>query len=178
MNESSPTLFDTSPPQPEDNRPVVFIDRTLTSAKLAAHLNAFREWRIELHHSWFQGNCPDPVWIRDCAKKGWILLSGDKEIRRSPENVEAVRQSKAQLFYYNPKNKRVEDYMGILATARHRILRLAKNNRGPFFASIDASANVRLVGEECTSSVGRTRRKFVSGEAFSTRNPQKGRATT
>jgi hypothetical protein len=171
MNGSSSTLFDTLPPPPEDDRPVVFLDRTFSSAKIAAHLRSFKEWRVELHGSWFVGDCADPVWIRECTKRGWILLSCDKEIRRSPEIRDAVEKCGAKLFYLNAKKKRAEDYMSILSTARHRILRIAKQNKGPFYAIIHATSEVRLVGLEPTqTSRERTRRKYVKGAAYRTHN--------
>src|SRR2546427_4868502 len=100
-DEPSNTLFDISKPPPpeEDRRPVVVLDQTFSSAKIAGHLRAFQEWRVELHGSHFASNCPDHVWIPDCAKRGWIVLSCDKAIRRSPKVCDAVERSKAKVFF-------------------------------------------------------------------------------
>jgi hypothetical protein len=167
-NEPSNTLFDISRlPPPEDRRPVIVLDQTFSSAKIAGFLSSFGEWRVELHGKHFASNCPDHVWIPECAKRGWIILSCDKAIRRSPQVCAAVEASHAQVFFMGRGGRRGEDYMAIIGTARHRILRIAKNNAGPFFARIHQTAVVELVGlADDESKSERTQRKYRPGAAF------------
>jgi len=164
----SNTLFDISEPPPEDRRPVIVLDQTFSSARIAEFLRSFAaEWRVELHGDHFKSNCPDDVWIPECAKKGWIVLSCDKAIRRSPKLCEAVERSRAKVFFMGKGGRRGEDYMAVIGTARHRILRMAKNNAGPFFARIHFTAKVELVGQEDgESKKDKTNRKYVSGSAY------------
>jgi hypothetical protein len=70
MNEQSPTLFDTSKPPEPDPRPVLFLDQTFSSQKLAALLRAAPEWRIELHGDHFDSDEKDHVWISVVAQRG------------------------------------------------------------------------------------------------------------
>lgn len=166
-DEQSKTLFDTSKPPPEDRRPVILLDQTFSSANIAAHLRVFPEWRVELHGEHFTANMPDDEWIPECGRRGWLVLSCDKEIRRSPEVVAAVQKSKAKVFFMGKGGRRGEDYMSIIGTARHRILRTAKQNAGPFFARVTRNAEVEVVGDTGSfTSKERTDRKYVSGSTF------------
>jgi hypothetical protein len=168
-NEPSKTLFDISKPQPpeEDRRPVIVLDQTFSSVKIATHLQAFNDWRVELHGSHYAQNCPDHIWIPDAARRGWIVLSCDKAIRRSPELCEAVERSKAKVFFMGKGGRRGEDYMSVIGVARHRILRMAKQNAGPFFARIHQTAHVELVGLASDETAKhKTNRKYVSGASY------------
>lgn len=166
-NEQSNTLFNTSQTPQPDSRPVIVLDMTFSSAKLGEFLSKFPEWRVELLGKHFAHNCPDHVWIPDVAKRGWIIISADKAIRRSPEVCDAVQASHAKVFFMGRGGHRGEDYMAILGAARHRILRIAKNNAGPFFARIHQTTEVELVGlADNETKADRTNRKYQSGKAY------------
>ena len=46
----------------------------------------------------FKHNTPDERWIAECARRGWIGLSADKNITRTPQEMAAVMESGAALF--------------------------------------------------------------------------------
>jgi PIN like domain len=66
--------------------------------------DAVRERGYEVHTLWsvygdnIEDWVPDPVWIEDGAKNGWIMLTKD-DIRYAPGGVEAMERGKARVFY-------------------------------------------------------------------------------
>ena len=167
MNEPSKTLFDTSKP-PDGPRPIILLDQTFSSARIAAFLRTSSDWQVVLHGDHFSDpSMPDHEWIADCGRRGWLSISCDKAIRRSPLVVEAVKRTRAKVFFMTSGGLRAEDYMAILGVARPRILRLAKKNAGPFFARIHRSGKVERVGfAEGETARQKTARKYRSGSAY------------
>lgn len=43
-------------------------------------------------------NVEDVSWIREGAQKGWILLSGNKNMRYVPLELKAIQESQARVF--------------------------------------------------------------------------------
>lgn len=80
-------------PEPPDY--VFFTDRSIDSATFADPLIAagFTVQRFPFEH-----NTPDEEWIAHCARRGWIGLSADKNITRTPHEMAAVMESGAALF--------------------------------------------------------------------------------
>lgn len=166
-NDPSTTLFDTSTPLLEERRPTILLDQTFASVKIADFLRKFTDWRVELHGKHFASNCPDHIWIPKCAEKGWIIISCDKDIRRRPAICEAVKTSGAQLFYLGRGGRQLQDYQSTIFAVKHKILRLAKKHKGPFFARITQDANVTIVGLEPELTSGqRTAMKYQAGQTF------------
>lgn len=72
---------DTKPPISKQLEPFVFfIDRSLGKHEVP---NALREQgaRVELHSDHFPDDAPDEVWLSECGRKDWVVLTKDKQIR-------------------------------------------------------------------------------------------------
>jgi hypothetical protein len=161
MSEPSNTLFDTSKPPPSsDGRPVIFLDATFSSVRIAEFLSKWERWKVELHSRNFAPDCPDEVWIPEVAKRGWIIITGDKMIRRKPSTASAVKQHNAKVFILGQGGRQLEDYQAILYAVRNKILRAATRTKGALFATITKDAEVRVCGEDRTTAPDRTRRKY------------------
>jgi hypothetical protein len=80
---------------------------------------------------------PDVDWIVECAKNEWVIISGDKQIARVPEERKAVVDGKCKVFMFDDGHEtRTEDWAAALLVARHRLLEIAETADGPFFVTI------------------------------------------
>lgn len=93
--------------------------------------------RIVCHSDEFPDDMtPDPVWIERCALKGWVIVSGDKGIETDPINRQAVIDSKAKVFILDENNSRAVEWAAALIVGRRKMVAVAHENDGPFFASV------------------------------------------
>lgn len=75
----------------------LFVDRDQWSRRPDA---AWREALIPFvaHREHFAGNTPDVEWIAEVDRRGWAVLTRDQEIRRRPNELDAVRAARIHLF--------------------------------------------------------------------------------
>ncbi|MBI4459068.1 MAG: hypothetical protein HY648_03285, partial [Acidobacteria bacterium] len=53
---------------------------------------------IAYHEEFTRDNEPDELWIRECAKRGWIILTKDRRIELQPRPRAAVLAFGAKVF--------------------------------------------------------------------------------
>jgi 5S rRNA maturation endonuclease (ribonuclease M5) len=99
---------------------------------------------VERHKTHFLPDDPDDVWIPQCAQKGWIIISGDKGIRRDGINRAAVLQSRAKVFILADTDGRGADWAASLAIAARKMLRLAEESYGPFYCDVDRAKDTHV----------------------------------
>lgn len=79
----------------------------------------------------------DKDWIALCGKQDWVIISGDKNISRVPEERQAVIDSRCKVFMFDDSDiTRTEDWAASLLVARKRIIEWAQRTNGPYFALI------------------------------------------
>ena len=83
----------------------------------------------------------DPIWIEHCAAKEWVIVTGDKAIETDPVNRQAVIDFKAKVFLLEENNSRAVEWASAIIVGRKRIVITAKDNDGPFFASVKKNSN-------------------------------------
>jgi hypothetical protein len=77
-------------------RPTLFVDRSL--GKGVGRKLREAGATVELHDEHFQQCELDKVWIPEVTKRGWVILTKDKNIRRACGEREYVLLAKARLF--------------------------------------------------------------------------------
>lgn len=92
--------------------------------------------KIECHLSHFPGEEPDDSWIRQCAQRGWIIVTSDKNIEKDPVNRAAVIESKAKMFFLNDGESRAILWGAAIIVSRERIYEIIRNTPWPFFSNI------------------------------------------
>jgi hypothetical protein len=118
----------------------LLLDRTHQS-KLTAKLLRDLDVSVEVHKRHYLPAAPDPEWIADAANKGWAIISGDKGIEYDGVNRQAVAKSGARVFLLSDTESRGAEWAASLVMARHKIQRIAVENRGPFYCTVDKGSD-------------------------------------
>ena len=120
-----------SPP----DRPALFIDRDAWSRKLGLALEDARIAHVA-HQRQFDSGSPDVEWIQKVSQQVWIAITRDQNIRRKPNELAAIRASRAIIFVFTSGNLSAEDTARILLQALPRVYRLAAGAKRPRLFSI------------------------------------------
>jgi hypothetical protein len=79
----------------------------------------------------------DKEWIARCGTHGWVIISGDKNISRVPEERQAVIEARCKVFMFDDSDiTRTEDWAAALLVARQHIMETALRANGPCFILI------------------------------------------
>ena len=114
----------------------LFLDAT-HQAKITAKLLRDAGVSVEVHKRYFLADAPDPEWIADCAHRDWAIISGDKGIEYDGVNRRAVITARAKVFILSDTTSRCVDWAAALVVARDKILKIAKENNGPFYCKVE-----------------------------------------
>jgi len=106
-------------------------------AKITAKLLRDAGVNVEVHKRYFLADAPDPEWIADCAHRDWAIISGDKGIEYDGVNRRAVITARAKVFILSDTTSRCVDWAAALVVARHKILKIAAENIGPFYCKVE-----------------------------------------
>jgi len=127
--------------RPPENRPVLFIDRSLGRHILADHLRA-AGIPCEVHDDHLPQDATDAEWLHLVGKKHWIAIGRDKNIRyRGPEKA-ALIQANARLIVVRAKNTTAQDIAEILVKRINRIYRFVERHDAPFIAGITRDGKI------------------------------------
>jgi hypothetical protein len=119
----------------------LFLDHNLGNKQLPGLLR-MAGLKIECHLSHFPGEEPDDVWIRECARKGWIIFTSDKNIENDPLNRQAAIESEARIFFLDDGNTRSVFWAAAITVSKERIYSIISTTKGPFFANITRETGV------------------------------------
>jgi PIN like domain len=121
--------------QPSSNI-TLLLDRT-HQAKITAKLLRDLSIAVEVHKRHYLPEEPDPNWIEDSSRRGWAIISGDKGIEYDGINRQAVETAKAKVFLLTDTQSRGAEWAAALVLARHKIVKIATENEGPFYCTIE-----------------------------------------
>jgi predicted nuclease of predicted toxin-antitoxin system len=94
------------------------------------------------HQQQFEPESPDVEWIEKASQQGWIAITRDQNIRRKPNELAAIRASRAIIFVFTSGNLSAEDTARILLKALPRVYRLATGVKRPRLFSIRRDGTV------------------------------------
>ena len=101
--------------------------------------------KVELHKNHFRDDAPDVEWLREVGRRGWVVLTKDDAIRRSPLELKALIAGNVRAFILTSANMTGEEMANVLVGHLGRIERLARSRRAPFVALVTRST-VKVVG--------------------------------
>lgn len=121
---------------PQPDPPItLFLDRTHQGKVMVQFLKAMGMC-VEVHRDHFAQDEADHLWIPVCAKRGWVIISGDKGIEKAALNVEAVTNSAAKVFLLTNNNLKGVEWAACIITGREKMKTIVGENDGPFFARV------------------------------------------
>ena len=88
-------------------------------------------------HLGLSADADDKEWITLCAKHDLVIISGDKNISRIPEERQAVIDGHCKVFMFDDSDvTRTEDWAASLLVARNYIIETALRTNGPYFSVV------------------------------------------
>lgn len=135
-------MSNASPPNP--NEFTLFIDRDSWSGKLGVALKQ-AQIPFEAHHEHFAHDTPDPIWLREIGKKGWLVITRDQNIRRKPNELAALREAGVILFAFTSGNLSAQETADIAIKAWPKIQRIASETTPPAIFSITRNGEVNRI---------------------------------
>ena len=124
------------------DRPIFYVDRCLGKAVPQALLDAGA--RIERHDDHFPQDAPDEEWIPEVAKRGWVILTKDKNIRRRAGEREAVLLTAARIFTLSSGNMRGTEMAALFVNRLADLEKMATEHPAPFVAVV-SPVEIRVV---------------------------------
>jgi PIN like domain len=126
----------TSSNQQPSSSITLLLDRT-HQAKITARLLRELNVSVEVHKRYYLPEEPDPSWIADSTGRGWVIISGDKGLEYDGINRQAVETVKAKVFLLTDTESRGAEWAAALVLARHKIIKIATENEGPFYCTVE-----------------------------------------
>lgn len=97
------------------------------------------------HDDHFEQSAADEVWIPVAAERGWIILSEDRDIMRTPLELAAVMLSGAPLFCLVARNAKAEDLARNFVNTLPKIVDFINNNTPPYIVKVYRPNPVDLI---------------------------------
>ncbi len=92
---------------------IFFVDRCLESRSLVESLVGGGA-DVRRHSEFFKPDASDEAWLPEVGQKGWVVLTKDKNIRRAPVEIEALRNAKARYVCLTAGNMRGDEQAACL----------------------------------------------------------------
>jgi hypothetical protein len=89
---------------------------------------------VERHDDHFGTRTPDEHWLPEVARRGWIALSHNKNIRRVALQRDAAMRGGLALFFL--MGRRLDDVERNLIPTVPRIIRFRERHEPPFIAHV------------------------------------------
>ena len=101
--------------------------------------------RVEIHLDHFAQDAEDEVWLPIVGKRGWLVITKDKGIRRRPAEVAKHLQFGVRSFALTSGNMRGDEMAQAILAALPSMRKLIEKTPAPFVATISASGSVTLL---------------------------------
>lgn len=121
--------------------------------------------RVELKTDHFPPDTPDPVWLPEVGRRGWTILSKDKQLRHNYLELVGLLQSGAASFILTSGNYTGQEMADAFVKALPHIKRMLDKYPPPFVATVSKGGSVRLqytfdglIRKVTSSASGRSRK--------------------
>jgi len=98
--------------------------------------------RYIAHAQGFKAESADIEWIEAASRERWIAITRDQNIRRKPNELAAIRESRVVIFVFTSGNLSAADTARILLSALPAVYRHAKGARRPALFSIRKDGSI------------------------------------
>lgn len=115
--------------------PPLFIDRCAWSHRLGDAL-AQAGIPFVAHHTLFEHDTPDEVWLKHAGDARWIVITRDKRIRRRPNEIRAFVENRVIAFFLAAGDASAQDTALLVTKLHRRIVGRARSAHPPAMFSI------------------------------------------
>jgi predicted nuclease of predicted toxin-antitoxin system len=123
--------------------PIFFIDRALGCKHVPEILKA-HGFEVRIHDDYFLENASDIEWLTEAGKRGWVILSKDKLIRKRPLELKILLDAGVAAFILTSGNLTAREMGEVFVRARSRMLKLLAKQKRPFIAAVTRGGQVEL----------------------------------
>lgn len=109
---------------------------------------------VELHDNHFPQTEQDRVWIPDVSNRGWVILTKDKNIRRSRGEREDVLLAKARVFTLTSGNVSGQAMADFFVQHLEEIERISTSLAPPFVYSVGPKGLELILPPPTPSAIG------------------------
>lgn len=131
-----------------------FLDQCLGRGKIAAALRGAGA-RVILHEEHFPANAPDTVWLPAVGRRGWAVLTKDKEIRRREIERQALLHAGIAAFVLTSADLTGEEIAAAFVKALPRMVRCLREQHRPFIAAVHRDGSVQVLAESRRALIAR-----------------------
>lgn len=100
---------------------------------------------IHIHDDDFPIDAKDEEWLPVVAKKGWVILTKDKDIRHRKIELDAVLKNKAYLITYGRGDLSADEMAKAFTAAVPRLRKMIARYHPPFIARVSKSGDVQVL---------------------------------
>ncbi len=86
------------------------------------------------HHENFTPDCPDDEWLSVVGKKAWIVFTRDKNIRRKPNELQALKKNK--VIVLSSGQASAADTADLVVRLYPKLMRKLQNTKLPALFSV------------------------------------------
>lgn len=112
-----------------------FLDHQIGRYRVAEILRAAGA-KIEVHLDHFAGDTPDIDWIPEVARRDWVLITKDQNIRRNPLERTAYKEAKLRGFVATGKDMNAKELGELLVRCLPGMVRRTLGKPGPLLIAI------------------------------------------
>jgi hypothetical protein len=120
-----------------------FIDRSL-GRKIAVDLRA-AGFKIEEHSDHFVHDAPDADWLAEVGRRGWLVLTKDKAIRRNALEMAAIVAGNVSCFSLGHGNLKAAQMAQAFIAARSAMQNALRRFEPPLTASVTTAGHVHIL---------------------------------
>lgn len=125
---------------------VFLVDEDLASRSVVASLRA-AGMPVRTVPEEFGKGCLDVDWLPEAGERGWVVLTKDKAMRRTPLEIAAVREARVAYFALARGNLTAAQMVAAILAARADIEAIVQSRRGrrAIVGKIGVTGAVRVV---------------------------------
>ena len=120
-----------------------FVDRSL-GRKIVADLRA-AGFQVEEHAAHFADDAPDVEWLGEAGRRGWVVLTKDKAVRRNALELAAILAGNVACFSLGHGNLKAAQMAQAFIAARPRMAKALRRFEPPMTATVTAIGHVRVL---------------------------------
>ena len=97
----------------------------------------------ELHDDHLPIDAPDEDWIALAGRKGWIVLTKDKNIRYRHAQLASIKKNATRIIVIRAKNATGLEIAELLLKGKNRIYRFHSSEDAPLIAAIYRDGRIK-----------------------------------